>query len=173
MWLITASGAVRTTYQYKTHAGASTVHNRVAASASMNGPRRLVTNVAVPTLTSGHRALHFLPDRVLIREGKNFAEVPYQRLELTAEPVRYIESEAVPRDGQIVDSTWQYVNVTGGPDRRYKYNRQLPILLYGRLTIWDDHGLHMIWYVSRAELAEKVAKALVNASSVPPPIIQP
>ncbi|WP_328708541.1 hypothetical protein [Microbispora hainanensis] len=174
MWLVTASGAVRTTYQYKTHAGASTVHNRVAASASMKGPRHLVTNVAVPTLTSAQRALHFLPDRVLIREGRNFADVPYHRLELSAEPVRFIESETVPRDGQVVDYTWQYVNVKGGgPDRRYKYNRQLPILLYGQLTIWDDHGLHMIWHVSRTELANMVDKALVNASSAPPPIIQP
>jgi len=139
----------------------------------MTGPRHLVTNVAVPTFIGGHRALHFLPDRVLIREGSEFADVPYHRLKLSIEHVRFIESETVPQDSQLVGYTWQYINVKGGPDRRYKYNRQLPIFIYGRLTIWDDHGLHMIWDVSRAELADMVAKALVNASSAPPPIIRP
>lgn len=173
MWLITASGAVLTTYQYKTNAGASTINSREAASAGLTGPRHLVTNVAVPTLASGHRAIHFLPDRVLVREGDNVADIPYHRVQLSAESVRVIESETVPRDARIVDRTWQYVNVKGGPDRRYKNNRQLPVLLYGRLTIWDDRGLHMTWDVSRPELAEMVAKALANASSSLPPVIRP
>src|SRR5690606_24490508 len=61
-WLITASGAVETPYQFKVNAGASTLNLRQRASASMNGPKLLVTNIAIPTLVSGERAVHFLPD---------------------------------------------------------------------------------------------------------------
>lgn len=173
MWLITASGAVRTTYQYKVNAGAGTINSRQQASAGVDGPRCLVTNVMVPTLTSGHRAVHFLPDRVLVREGRHFADIPYQRLELSAEAVRTIEGGAVPRDGQVVDVTWRYVNVKGGPDRRFKDNPQLPILLYGRLTLHDRYGLHMTWDASKPQLVEAAARALVNAASAPPPVVLP
>ncbi|MEU0521674.1 hypothetical protein [Streptosporangium sp. NPDC006007] len=173
LWFITASGAVRTTYQHKVNAGASTLHSRQSASASMNGPRNLVTNVAIPTLVSGHRAVHFFPDRVLIKEGKNFADIPYQQLELSAESVRFIENGVVPRDGHVVDATWRFVNVKGGPDRRFKDNRQLPILLYGRLTLYTRHGLHMIWDASQAQLVNATAQALMNAASAPAPIIRP
>ncbi len=34
----------------------------------------------------------------------------------------------------------QYVNVSGGPDRRFTNNRQLPILQYGRLTLFGKGG---------------------------------
>ncbi|MFC5819462.1 DUF4236 domain-containing protein [Nonomuraea harbinensis] len=170
-WLITASGAVQTPYQYKVNAGASTLHRRRAAAASMNGPRILVTNVAIPTLTSGERSVHFLPDRVLLREGKHYADIPYQQLELSAEAVRVIEEGALPRDGEIVDRTWQYVNVKGGPDRRFKDNRQLPVMRYGRLTLYNHHGLHMIWDASQFRAVHATARALTNAASAQPPII--
>ena len=33
------------------------------------------------------------------------------------------------------DYTWQYANKSGGPDRRFNNNRQLPICLYGILSL--------------------------------------
>src|SRR5690606_14016834 len=158
-WLITASGAVETPYQFKVNAGASTLNLRQRASASMNGPKLLVTNIAIPTLVSGERAVHFLPDRMLLREGKHFADVPYQELELEAEAVRFVEEGVLPRDGEVVDQTWRYVNVNGGPDRRFKDNQRLPVLKYGRLTLYNRRALHMMWDASQPRAVKATARA--------------
>lgn len=57
---------------------------------------------------------------------------------------KFIESEAVPKDTQIVGQTWKYVNKSGGPDRRFRDNRQLPICLYGRLELSSASGLNTV-----------------------------
>jgi hypothetical protein len=73
---------------------------------------------------------------------------------------RFIESEPPPADAQCVGTTWQYANKSGGPDRRFKNNRQLPIMLYGRLTLTTPQGLLMAWDFSRPEVAASLADAL-------------
>lgn len=35
----------------------------------------------------------------------------------------------------LIETTWQYVNREGGPDRRFKGNRQIPVLLYSVLDL--------------------------------------
>jgi hypothetical protein len=113
---------------------------RQAARISLNDPARLTTNVNVPSITVGAASLSFLPDRVLLREGRRFSDIGYDRLRVSASPMRFVEDGAVPADAQQVDTTWRYVNVKGGPDRRYKNNRQLPVLLYGDLQFSSGTG---------------------------------
>jgi hypothetical protein len=86
------------------------------------GPKELTTNITVPSITAGKAALYFLPDRVLVREGKGFSDVAYAHLGVRPGQTRFIEDSAPPGDALRVDQTWQYVNVKGGPDRRYKNN---------------------------------------------------
>jgi DNA polymerase-3 subunit epsilon len=76
------------------------------------------------------------------------------------QPQRFIESETPPSDARCVGTTWQYTNKSGGPDRRFKDNRQLPIMLYGRLTLTSPHGVLMVWDFSRPDVAESLAEAL-------------
>ncbi|MEV5411428.1 hypothetical protein AB0K60_21635 [Thermopolyspora sp. NPDC052614] len=166
-------GAIETTYQYKVNAGASSLISNQPATIHMKGPGVLVTNVAVPTLATGSRAVHFLPDRILISEGKEFADIPYQQVRITTQPIRIIEDGPLPPDAHIVDTTWQYVNVSGGPDRRFKNNRQLPVLLWGRLTLTGPQGLHMVWDASQSRPLDIVAAALTSAASARPPVVQP
>jgi hypothetical protein len=142
LWRTVRSGRVGTTYQHKTNGGASNLVQRIAATVSMQGPRHLATNVAVPTLTAGKDSLHFLPDRVLVRSGKRYSDVDYAQLRVRTGVTRFIErSGGVPADAQRVGQTWQYVNVKGGPDRRYKNNPVLPIVLYGEADLTSTHGL--------------------------------
>ncbi|BCB91184.1 DUF4236 domain-containing protein [Phytohabitans suffuscus] len=108
-------------------------------------------------LTAAH---HFLPDRALLRQGSEYAELPYDSLRVSAAPQRFVESGAVPRDSRVVDTTWQYANVRGGPDRRFKNNRQLPVMLYGRLTLHTPAGFYMAWDFSRPEAADALADAI-------------
>jgi hypothetical protein len=139
-WHVVAAGAVTTTYQHKVNAGASAVVDRLAVNRTIDGPRHLRANIAVPTLSTSRRSLHFLPDRILIRDGRRYADVPYVNLRLDDRLQRFIESGPVPSDGRVVDHTWRYVNKSGGPDRRFKDNRRLPVLEYGRLTLDSPNG---------------------------------
>jgi hypothetical protein len=159
-WQVVAGGAVRTTYQFKTSAGAQEVVQRDAAKLHMNGPPVLVTNVTVPTLQTSKRSLHFLPDQLLVCEGRSYAAIPYPACSVTVQPTNFIESGRVPQDSQFVAWTWKYVNVRGGPDRRYKDNRQLPVMRYAELTLSATSGFHSIWQISRAELADRFARPL-------------
>ncbi|GAA2510647.1 hypothetical protein [Winogradskya humida] len=49
---------------------------------------------------------------------------------------------------------------SGGPDRRFKNNRQLPVVVYGRLTLTGPQGLFMVWDFSRADVAASLAESL-------------
>lgn len=159
-WHIVASGDVTTTYQYKVNAGASALVNRVALRQGLGGPPHLSTNIAVPTFQSGRRSVYLLPDRALVKDADNYADVPYEQLHVGAHEQRFIESESVPSDTVVVGHTWKYVNKKGGPDGRFKDNPRLPIVMYGRLRLQSTGGLNAIWDFSRASSASVLAAAV-------------
>ncbi len=165
IWRVNASGNVKSSYQYKVNAGATTIVSRSGAKVSLQPPAILATNIAVPTVTAGSAALLFLPDRLLVKDAKRFSDVAYTDLEIKADPLRFTESGRVPGDSQQVDTTWQYVNVRGGPDRRFKDNRQYPVMLYGELVLRSTTGLHWELQCSRPESAERLSAAVQAAPS--------
>lgn len=143
LWRTIQTAPTTTTHQRKIHAGAGHVVNRATVKATLVGPKNLKTNIAVPGLESGKAAIYFLPDRVLVREGKHYSDVSYNHLRVTGQQSQFIESPGarLPRDAQRVGETWQYVNVQGGPDRRYKQNPVRPIALYGHMYVTSPGGL--------------------------------
>ncbi len=168
LWRETRSGDVQTVYQHKTNAGASSLVSRAKASASLTGPRHLATNVAVPSLVAGGASLHFLPDRLLVRDGKHYTDIDYRNLHANGYLQRFIESPTgYPTDARQVDQTWQYVNVKGGPDRRYNNNPVLPIMLYGGLDLTSPQGLNWIIQVSREDGGHAIATMLQNIPQAP------
>lgn len=171
LWQVTEMTEAWTAYQSRLNAGASVLLHRHPATVTTDGPWQLVTNVTVPALVAGRRAVYFLPDRILVQEGNALAAFPYQMLEVSAEPIRFIERGPAPEDGEIVDTTWRFVAPDGGPDPRLSYNRSLPVLRYGRLTLRTDHGLRLMWDVSRPALADAAARALAAAATARPPTV--
>lgn len=163
LWRTTSKGALHTTYQRKVNAGASTLINRVSAAVSAAGPRVLVTNILVPSVQVGRESLHFLPDRVLVRAGRRYTEVSYAQLNVYCSQTRYIEDGRVPRDATRVGTTWKYANVRGGPDRRFKNNRQLPILGYAEMAFTTASGLRWMLQSSNFAAAETAAAVLSRA----------
>lgn len=101
----------------------------------------VLANVDVPVLTSGRTTLAFYPDRVLAFQGKSVGAISYANLNIESFPAQFIEHESVPGDATVVGHTWQYVNKKGGPDRRFKNNRQLPVCRYNRLHLSSGRGL--------------------------------
>lgn len=160
LWRVTESGDITTPYLHKRNAGASTLISSVPAGAGLSGPSQLKTNIQIPSIVAARSALYFLPDRLLVRDGKRFTDVSYEHLRVFQATVRFIESDTPSADGTMVDTTWTYVNKDGGPDRRFNNNRQLPVMLYARVVLTTAAGLYWIIQISRYQAAEPVAQAI-------------
>lgn len=159
-WHVVASGAVSTTYQHKVNAGASALVSRLPLTRNLGGPKHLSSNIAVPSLATARRSVYLLPDRILVRDGRRYADVAYENLRSVATLQRFVEDGTVPSDSPVLGHTWQYVNVKGGPDRRFKNNRQLPILQYGRLTLSSAGGYSATFDFSNPRASSVLAEAL-------------
>jgi len=85
----------------------------------------------------------------LIFEVNDVGAVSYPNLNISVESTRFIEDGSVPRDARVVDRTWQYVNKRGGPDNRFKDNRELPIVLYEDIHFTSNTGLNERIEISR------------------------
>lgn len=163
LWRTVQSGRVQTTYQHKANAGAGALVQRIAANARMRPPKHLVTNVEVPSLQAGKEALYFLPDRVLICLGKTYTDVAYRHLVIRRSATQFVERPGqVPKDSQLIGETWQYVNVKGGPDRRFKDNPVLPVVQYGQLDVTSAQGLSWSVQSSRVHALEGVGLLLTQ-----------
>lgn len=157
IWHIEAEGAVR---DRKYHAGAGAVVRRRRISLSSGMPPLIKTNVSVPQIPVGRQTLAFMPDRLLVFEPGAVGAIPYGDLDLDLADVRFVEDEPVPRDATVVDHTWRYVNKKGGPDRRFKDNRQIPICLYGQIHFRSATGLNEVVQSSRAGVTEAFGRAV-------------
>lgn len=168
-WHMTAAAAVSDLQTHKRSAGASQIVQREEASLSMSGPAVIASNITIPTLKSKTRSVFLLPDRLLILQGGQYADVAWDSVSATADESRFIEDGPVPSDAQVVDHTWQYVNKSGGPDRRYKDNRELPICLYGELLVSGSSGLRAEWQFSRTEAVKELPDA-IGSMTTPEPV---
>ena len=63
---------------------------------------------------------------------------------MSAQVTKFVESDRVPQDAQIIGQTWKYVNKSGKPDKRFKDNRELPICLYGEIELKSSFGLNTV-----------------------------
>lgn len=70
-----------------------------------------------------------------------FALLDLREVQVAAESMKFIESEQVPTDSEVVGHTWFKANKDGSPDRRFNGNYQIPICLYGHLTLASPSGL--------------------------------
>lgn len=89
----------------------------------------------------------------------NFALLEYKDIELEFSFSRFIEEEALPEDTAIVGQTWAKANKDGSPDKRFKGNYQIPIALYGKISITSATGMNEEYMVSNAERAQEFSSA--------------
>jgi hypothetical protein len=159
----------RQTNDYKRTGGAGKLISRVALrgiSANQVPLPYFTTNVSIPCLKLSNLEFYFLPERLLVKRGKTFAAVFYKNLRIDGYTTRFIEDESVPRDAQIVDQTWRYVNKQGGPDRRFNNNRQIPICAYSEYTLTSDTGIYEIITTSKQGAMDAFAGFLAGISTL-------
>jgi hypothetical protein len=134
-WHVQARGAINDMMTRKRNAGATNLVNRKDTGLTYALPAIVKSNVTPPSLRAGRQTLYFFPDVVLVADGNQFGAISYPDLRVEYQPSRFIEDGRVPSDAQVVDHTWQYTNKSGGPDRRFNNNRQLPVCLYDSLHL--------------------------------------
>ncbi|MCV7383915.1 DUF4236 domain-containing protein [Mycolicibacter longobardus] len=148
--------------QQKMNAGATGGVSRRTTQATVSGPPHLSTNIHVPALEMGETGLYFLPDRILIREGKWYNTLGYTDLTARHSTVEFIEdgSDRLPADAVVVGSTWRYLNKNGGPDGRFANNQKVPIVQYGVLQLESRQGKRWQFYTSQVQAAQYIAELL-------------
>jgi hypothetical protein len=165
VWHIEAQGGIS---DRKYHAGASSLVERRPTRIAFSEPPHVKTNIATASVWVGHQVLYFFPDRILVFGPNGVGAVGYRDLNVTVYPQHFIEGGGVPSDAQVVDYTWQYVNKTGGPDRRFKNNRQLPVCLYEKLHFASASGLNEVIQLSRQGSGNDLANALRSLAAALP-----
>lgn len=159
-WHIASGGAVQDLTTWKRNAGAAHLVNRKTARLAYILPRVLRSNVTPPTITLGNRAFYFMPDFMLVKHGRRFGAVGYDDLRIRDQTSRFIEDGAPPADAQVVGSTWKHPNKSGGPDRRFRDNRQLPICLYDVMHLSSSSGVNELVEFSRTGVVQQFSTAL-------------
>jgi len=150
------------TADWKHQAGATHLVRRQAVRLLKGDPPWIKTNVEVPLLPVGRQTLYLLPDRVLVVDGAAVGAVEYAELRAEAAAMTFIESGGVPADAEVIGHTWRYVNKSGGPDRRFKDNPQIPEVKYGELRLRSASGLNEALQTSKKDAPEQFAAGVAH-----------
>lgn len=145
------------TSDWKRNSGASRLDTRRPAQAGRVSTPNIRTNLDVLGIDCSGIKLLFFPDRLFVYQHGKYATVLYRAFSVLFTQTRFTESDGAPSDATVVGTTWRFVNRDGGPDRRFNSNRQLPVCLYGQLTLTSASGLNVHLHVSSVSIAEQFA----------------
>jgi hypothetical protein len=159
---------------WKRNAGAGKTIERKQIALRRGSLPLVASNVEFLQLPLGKETLYLTPDAILVMSGDAIAAFNYADVQVHCRQTKFIEDGTPPSDAIVVGETWQYLNRRGGPDRRFKNNRQLPICLYGEIDFESASGLNERIHCSRVDPSEQFAssaaampKALAGASMMP------
>ena len=133
-------------------AGASNTIKRNKCKALVKAPFPFKTNSTSVAFSSGKETILFLPDKLFVIQGSKIGALSYSDVTISIHKQSFIERETVPRDAQIIDYTWQYVNKSGGPDKRFQNNKKIPVCLYGEMEIRSEKGVNTDIMCSNANI---------------------
>ncbi|WP_133016265.1 DUF4236 domain-containing protein [Clostridium cuniculi] len=139
-WQVTHEATV---INKKISAGASTNIKRAPLKILKKTPYFIKSNINPILLELKKEKLFIFPDKILIFNNNKIGAISYNDIQINIQPTSFIENQSVPKDSKILSYTWQYVNKNGGPDKRYKNNRQLPICQYGYIKIKSNDALNV------------------------------
>jgi hypothetical protein len=148
IWFVKAQGDITNLHAWKKNSGASALVDNKETSVSYTLPKGIASNVTPPMITIDGKNCYFFPDCILVEENKRFGAVRYETIRTAVHDQRMIMVVA-PSDATVVGQTWKYVNKKGGPDRRFKDNRQLPICLFEEIGMVSESGFKGLLQVSK------------------------
>lgn len=152
LWIVQTKNA---TNDWKRNAGASSLINKKMFHIQKGLPSYFESNIIPYWFNVEGKRYYFFPDRVLIYKGDLVEVLRYPELLIASKTIRFIESDDVPSDSDVIEYTWRYINRDGGPDRRFNNNRQIPIVLYSELDVGTYSGINLTFQMSDKNAAEK------------------
>jgi TonB family protein len=165
--LVWSQQTQQTTYDWKRNAGAGTLVSRRPIVVGRFEPPGIETNVPVCGFNFGNWQLFFMPDNIFVLSGKRYYAYPYNAVQKSLGDTRFVEDGYLPPDATVVDYTWLRVNRDGSPDRRFSYNRQIPVVRYGVIELTSASGLQVRLQVSSLQRAMEFANLWNEAFSSP------
>jgi len=140
------------------------VVKRSRSSPGKGNPPYVKANISVPFIPVGKQLLYFFPDRILVFDPNGVGAVGYKDFKVEVALTRFIEEESVPSDAVVVDRTWKYVNKKGGPDKRFKDNKEIPVVLYESIHLSSPSGLNELIHLSKEGAGEGFKNAVYALS---------
>ena len=145
----------------KVNAGAGRSLKRIACKIEKGHPYYIKTNVdTIQIALHNKEELIILPDKVFFVRKRRVGMIDYADFRISVSSVRFVETDHVPKDAQIVGQTWQYVNKNGTPDQRFKNNKQIPVCLYGQVFLRSSSGLNVELQISNVQNTQDFAELI-------------
>lgn len=148
-WFIREKGDVYGAYKKKLNSGANSLITRSLILPSTKLPRWIKTNIEVPSIPVGAQILYFFPDRLLVQDGKRFGAISFSDITISVSNKPFIEEEPLPVDAQVVGKKWKFPNKDGGPDKRFRNNYEIPLVVYNEVEIKSSQGLNVCLQLSK------------------------
>jgi hypothetical protein len=162
-WHIEAQGAIHDLATWKRNAGANNLVRRKSATLAYSAPKIIASNITPPSIQVGRQTIYFFPDAAFVVDGKQVGAVGYDDLSISWTTGRFIEEKKdVPADAKVVGQTWAHPNKSGGPDRRFSSNYQIPVCLYEAVQFSSSSGTNALLELSRTGVVEPFANAIKN-----------
>jgi hypothetical protein len=147
------------------------ITERSAASSTITRTEIVLSETYLPILRTEEPALRFhninggdlylYPGFLIVyNSNTDFAIIDYTDISVNFSPVRFIETDPVPSDAEVIEYTWFKVNKDGSPDRRFTSNYQIPVVSYGDLHFESSTGLNEVYCFSSRESVMLFQKAL-------------
>ena len=162
IWHVSASGDVRDLTTWKQNAGASSLIQRAHIQLGYGLPKVIRSNITPPRIHVGVQTLYLFPDVVLVEDKQKYGAVRYCDLTVECFSSRFIEDDSVPADADVVGYTWKHPNKSGGPDRRFANNHQIPICLYRDMIFSSESGLLEQIEFSKIDACDELQSAICN-----------
>lgn len=145
----------------KVNAGAGRSLKRIACKIEKGHPYYIKTNVdTIQIALHNKERLIILPDKVFFVRKRKVGMIDYSDFRISVSSVRFVETDPIPKDAQVVGYTWQYVNRNGTPDQRFKNNKQIPLCLYGQVFLRSSSGLNVELQTSNVQNARDFAELI-------------
>lgn len=99
--------------------------------------------------------LFLYPGFILYRAAKEaFSVIDFHEVKSAPSLVKFHEEQGVPEDSKVIEQTWAKANKDGRRDKRFGNNYQIPVVLYGWLSLKSDTGLWEEFQFSNPERLE-------------------
>ena len=167
------SWALQTSQQIdyvKARSAANTVVSRRPLSVGRRSDPLIDTNDLPLALgiQNGSATAFFYPGFVLVVSAgrTNFALIDLKELEITYCRSNFTETESLPPDAEMVRKVWAKSNKNGTRDKRFKDNREFPVMAYGEIIMKAQGGMKEALMFSRDDACREFVGAVIELQRI-------